>query len=104
MHQNPFLTAYDTPYEIPPFDKITYDDYMPALEAESPKNKAEIDSIVANPATPDFENTILALDNSGQTLTKVVMVFGALNESNSSDEMVAIAEKFFPLIPNSPTK
>jgi peptidyl-dipeptidase Dcp len=96
MHQNPFLTAYDTPYEIPPFDKITYDDYMPALEAGIAENKAEIDSIVANPATPDFENTILALDNSGQTLTKVVMVFGALNESNSSDEMVAIAEKFFP--------
>ena len=93
MTPNPFLKAYETPYEIPPFDSIAYDHYLPALRAGIEQQRAEIDSIVANPAEPDFENTILALDNSGEILSKVAYVFFALDESNSSDEMVKIAEK-----------
>ncbi len=97
MTPNPFLKAYETPYEIPPFDSIAYDHYLPALRAGIEQQRAEIDSIVANPAEPDFENTILALDNSGEILSKVAYVFFALDESNSSDEMVKIAEEFYPL-------
>ncbi len=97
MHQNPFLTAYSTPYEIPPFGDITYADYMPALRQGIADRKAEIDAIVNNPATPTFDNTILALDNSGALLSKVMNVFAALEESNSSDEMIAIAEEAYPL-------
>ena len=51
-HKNPFLEPYTTPYEIPPFDKITYDDYLPALEAGIAQHQAQIDSITANPETP----------------------------------------------------
>lgn len=96
MTDNPFLKEYSTPYEIPPFDSISPAHYMPALRAGIEQQKAEIDSIVNNPEAPTFENTILALDNSGEILTKVAMVFFALDESNSSDEMVKIAEEFYP--------
>lgn len=96
MAPNPFLKAYETPYEIPPFDSISPAHYMPALRAGIEQQNAQIDSIVNNPATPDFENTIHALDNSGEILAKVASVFFALDESNSSDEMVAVAEEFYP--------
>ncbi|MDE6801700.1 MAG: peptidase M3, partial [Muribaculaceae bacterium] len=95
---NPFLASYSTPYEIPPFEEITYEDYMPAFTAGIQQAQAEIDSIVANPATPTFENTILAMDNSGELLEKVALVFYALSESDSSDEMVEIAEKAMPMV------
>lgn len=61
-HRNPFLSPYTTPYQIPPFEQITYDDYLPALEAGITQAKANIEAIVNNPATPTFDNTILALD------------------------------------------
>lgn len=97
-HKNPFLEAYTTPYEIPPFEQITYADYLPALEAGIAQHQSQIDSIIANPETPNFENTILALDRSGEILEKVVTVFANLDESNSSPEMVEIAEKFYPML------
>ena len=96
--KNPFLEPYTTPYEIPPFDQIAYEDYLPALEAGIAQHQTEIDAIVANPETPTFENTILALDRSGEILDKVVAVFSNLDESNSSPEMVEIAEKFYPML------
>lgn len=97
-HKNPFLEAYTTPYEIPPFDQISYDDYLPALEVGIAQHQSQIDSIINNPETPTFENTILALDRSGEILEKVVLVFSNLDESNSSPEMVEIAEKFYPVL------
>ncbi len=94
---NPFMEEYTTPYEIPPFDKITYDDYIPAFEDGIAKQKANIDSIINNPGTPTFKNTILALSMSGMELEKVAYVFFALTESNSSDEMIKISETVMPL-------
>ncbi len=94
--QNPFLTAYTTPYEIPPFDSIAYTDYLPALDAGIEQKKAQIDSIVNNPEAATFENTIMPLERSGEILDRVAMVFFALDESNSSPEMVEIAETFYP--------
>lgn len=96
--KNPFLEPYTTPYEIPPFDQISYEDYLPALEAGIAQHQNEIDSIAANTEAPTFENTILALDRSGEILDKVVAVFANLDESNSSPEMVEIAEKFYPML------
>lgn len=101
MHENPFLSPYDTPYEIPPFDKITVDDYMPALTEAIRLQREAIDSIVANTDAPTFDNTVLAYENAGETLNKVVLVFSALEESNSSDEMVAVAEQFYPALTKS---
>ena len=95
-HKNPFLSAYTTPYEIPPFDSISYSDYLPALEAGIEQKKAQIDSIVSNPEPATFENTIMPLERSVEILDRVATVFFALDESNSSPEMVEIAETFYP--------
>ncbi len=95
-HKNPFLSAYTTPYEIPPFDSISYSDYLPAIEAGIEQKKAQIDSIVSNPEPATFENTIMPLERSGEILDRVATVFFALDESNSSPEMVEIAETFYP--------
>ena len=97
MENNPFLTAYTTPYEIPPFDQIEYKHYLPALEAGIEQKKAEIEAITSNPDEATFENTIMPLERSGEILNKVGSVFFNLDESNSSPEMVEIAEKFYPL-------
>lgn len=94
---NPFLQDYTTVYEIPPFDQIKYEDYLPALRAGIEQHNAEINYICFLSETPTFENTILALEKGGRTLDKVVYVFSALEESNSSPEMIAIAEEFYPL-------
>ncbi|MDE6196521.1 MAG: M3 family metallopeptidase [Muribaculaceae bacterium] len=96
-HPNPFLAEYDTPYEIPPFDRIEYADYLPALDSGISQKKAEIAAIVANPDTATFANTIMPLERSGEILDKVAAVFFALDESNSSPEMVEIAETFYPV-------
>ncbi len=66
--ENPFMKAYDTPYDIPPFDKIQISDYEPAFDAGIAEAKASIDSITANADAPTFDNTILALDNLSPTL------------------------------------
>lgn len=87
MEQNPFLVDYTTPFEIPPFEQIKYEHYLPAFKEGIAQQNAEIDSIIANPETPDFQNTILALDNSGQLLNKVAYVFFALSESDNTPEM-----------------
>ena len=98
MKVNPFMSAYGTPYDIPPFEKIEYADYMPALKAAIARHNAEIESIASNPEVPTWENTILALDRSGRDLTKVVMVFSNLTESNSSPEFIEIAQEFEPMV------
>lgn len=87
MEQNPFLADYTTPFEIPPFEQIKYEHYLPAFKEGIAQQNAEIDSIIANPESPDFQNTILALDNSGQLLNKVAYVFFALSESDNTPEM-----------------
>ncbi len=97
MHENPFLAEYDTPYGIPPFDQIAYEDYLPALQAGIEQQNEEIKAITENDSTPTFDNTILALDRTGAILERVVPVFAALEESNSSPEMMEIAEQFYPL-------
>lgn len=98
QRQNPFLVEYATKYEIPPFEQITYADYMPAIEAGIAAHNDEIRAIVVNKARPDFENTILAFDNCGQLLNKVSYVFYALSESDNTPEMQELSEKILPLL------
>ena len=94
---NPFLEPYNTPYNIPPFEKIQYGDYLPAIEQGIKEYKKEIDAIVSNPAKPDFNNTIFAMEKSGLLLNRVMSVFSALDETESCPEMVAISEKAYPM-------
>ena len=95
---NPFLKEYTTEFEIPPFDSIKVEHYLPALKAGIEEQNKEIEAIVNNSEEPTFENTILALDNSGQTINKVAYVFFALTESMSSPELQQVDEEFTPLL------
>ena len=67
---NPFLIPYPDKYEIPPFESIQFSDYMPAVRRGIEEHKAEVEKIATNPATPTFENTILALEESGWVLDR----------------------------------
>ena len=77
---NPFFTVWDTPFGVPPFDKIKNGHYKPAIEKGIADHAAEIDSIVANPDAPSFENVIAALDRSGELLKKVESLFTKFSE------------------------
>ena len=96
-NENPFMAPYTAKYEIPPFEKIQLSHYLPALEAGIAQQNKEIADIVNNPAAPNFENTVLALDNSGDILSKVGGVFFALSESDATPEMQELAEKLSPM-------
>ena len=98
QHQNPFLKPYTTQYGIPPFEKITLDDYIPAIKAGIEQQNQEIAAIVASKKTPDFENTVLALDNCGEILSRVSYVFYALSESDATPEMQKLAEQVSPML------
>ena len=95
---NPFLKEYDTPYQIPPFEKIEFSHYEPAFEVGMKQHLSDIDSIAANKEQPTFENTIAELERSGKTLDKVSSVFFNLLGSNTSDEMDALAVKISPIL------
>ena len=94
---NPFFAEYQTQFQVPPFDKIDTTHYMPAFLEGIRQHNAEIDSIVNNPAPPDFENTILAFDKSGKLLTRVSKVFYNLNEAETNKQMQAIARQLSPI-------
>ena len=96
--ENPFFSAWNTPYEIPDFSRIKLEHYMPAFQEGMARQKAEIDAIVNNPEAPSFENTILAYEYSGQLLTDVSSVFFNLTECENSPEMDAIEEEVTPLL------
>jgi len=91
-----FMAEFDTPFGAPPFDKITVDDYVPAFEAGMEQQAAEIDSIVNNPEPPTFENTMLALDNSGAVLNRVSTVFFGLEGTDTNEEIQKIKAEMSP--------
>lgn len=90
---NPFFVEWDTPFGVPPFDKIKNEHFMPAFVAGMEAEKAEIDAIVNNSDAPTFENTIVAYDNTGELLGKVSAVFGALTSTDINDEMLGIQKE-----------
>ena len=95
---NPFLTEWDTPYGIPPFEQILPTDYIPAIQAGIEQQNAEIDAIIANPDAPTFENTIVPLELSGRILAKVSGVFYNITETDRTDELSAVEEEAIPLM------
>jgi len=94
--ENPFFTEYTTPFQVPPFEQIKLEHFMPAIDEGVLQQEAEIKAIVENQDEPTFENTILAFDNSGELLSKVNSVFGPLNSSVTNDEMQALAREISP--------
>lgn len=95
---NPFLQAYDTPFSVPPFDKIKTEHYLPAFLEGIKTHQKEIDAIAENSEAPTFANTVEALDFSGELLKKVSSVFFNLYSTDTNDKMEAIANEVTPLL------
>ncbi len=95
---NPLLAAFNTPFGTPPFSKIANKHFKPAIEKAIEIAKKEVADIVNNPQPASFENTLVALDFSGQALNRVTQVFFNLNAAETSDEIQQIAKEIAPLL------
>ncbi|MDH4037957.1 MAG: M3 family metallopeptidase [Candidatus Krumholzibacteria bacterium] len=93
---NPFYAPYGTPFEVPAFDRIKNEHYLPAFEKGIAEQKKEIEAIRDNADAPTFENTVVAMEESGKLLNRVGDVFFNLNSAETSDEMQAIAREIAP--------
>ena len=99
INENPFLNkTFDTPYEVPPFEKIRAAHFKPAYLRGFEEHNKEIKEITNNPSEPTFENTIKELEYSGELLSKVARVFGSLNSANTNDTLQAINKEMAPLV------
>ncbi len=96
--ENPFFAPYGTPFETAAFDRIKNEHFLPAFHEGIRVHDEEIAAIVANPAAPDFENTIVALDRSGDLLAGVSGVFYNLTSANTNDELQSIAKEISPVL------
>ena len=94
---NPLLAKWTGPYGgVPPFDKVKVEQFKPALEAGMAENLAEIDSITGNPAAPNFDNTIAALERAGRVLGRVVRLYGVHSSTMSTPEFQAVEREMAP--------
>ncbi|MBQ1213464.1 MAG: peptidase M3, partial [Tidjanibacter sp.] len=98
QRENPLLAEWTTPLGVPPFDQIQLDDYMPAFEAAMKAHKEEVEAIVNNPEEPTWENTILALDNAGELLSRVSNCFFLVAEADTNEQMQQIQVKVSPML------
>ncbi|MGD1010263.1 MAG: peptidase M3, partial [Candidatus Aminicenantales bacterium] len=93
---NPLIAEFTTPYGVPPFDRISPGDFMPAFDKGIAEQKAEIEAIVKNREAPTFANTLEELDRSGALLKRIGAVFSNLNSSNTNDQLQQIAKDVAP--------
>lgn len=96
--KNPFLEEFKTPKGTPPFDLIKIEDYKPAFAKGIEQQTKQINVITFSSMLPTFENTVLALDESGEILDRVSSVFGAIRGANSDENIQKIAEEISPLL------
>ena len=96
--ENPFFRPYGTPFNVPPFDRIKTEHFLPAIEEGIAREQAEVDAIVNDPEKPTFANTIAALDHTGMFLSEVNGVFGALQGALTNKDLQAVALKTAPLL------
>ncbi len=95
---NPFFAEFQTPYGTPDFNKIKFAHYEPAFMRGIEQQNEEIKAIVENKEVPTFDNTIVALDNSGEILARVSGVFYALTGADTNDDLKALEEKMAPIL------
>ncbi len=96
--ENPFFVEWDTPFGVPPFDKIANEHFLPAYQEAISQHKVEIDAIINNPEEPTFENTIVAFDQAGELLNTVGSVFGGLRGAHTNDTLQQIARETTPML------
>jgi peptidyl-dipeptidase Dcp len=95
---NPLLEAWTTPFGLPPFAEIKEAHFLPALKAGMAAERAEVDAITSSAAPPTFENTIVALDQAGELLSRVQAVFQGLVGADTNDQLQAINREVTPLL------
>ena len=95
---NPFFGTYNTPFDVPPFEKIMAKHYVPAFEKGMAEGREDIKKITGNKEKPDFENTVVALDNAGELLTRVSAVFFAQASAATSDSLQKIEMDMSPVL------
>jgi peptidyl-dipeptidase Dcp len=96
--KNPFFEEWKTPFGVPPFDQIKDEHFLPAFKKGMEIEIKEIDAIVNNTEAPTFENTLVAMEKTGELLNKVSRIFFHLNDADTSDTRKAIANDVTPLL------
>ena len=95
---NILTQKFETAHNSAPFSKIKYSDFLPAVQECIQKTRKEIDAIINNKEIPSFENTIEALDYSGEQLDRVTSIFFNLNSAETNDEIQKLAQEISPLL------
>ena len=90
---NPFFSKYDTEFNVPPFEQIKPEHYMPAIDKAMTEHKAEVEAIINNKEEATFENTIVALDDAGEMLSEVMSVYYSLKSAHGTEGIMAIASE-----------
>jgi len=98
MIKNYLVTPFNSTYNTPPFKSIQTEDYLPTIKAAITMAKKEIDAIVDNAEKPTFENTIEALDFSGEQLDRISSIFFNLNSAETNEAIQKIAQAVSPLL------
>ena len=95
---NPLLEPWDTPFGIPPFADISDENYLPAVQDAVTKMRAEVEAIVSNPNQADFENTIVALENTGADLSRLIRLFSNITGTDTNDKLKALQVEIYPML------
>ena len=95
---NPLLETWDTPFQAPPFDRIRPEHFKPAYEQALDRHRSEIGSITGAMEAPSFENTIMALEESGRALTRIELVFSQLAAAHTNDALQEIERDMAPVL------
>lgn len=93
---NPLLQASGLPYDMPAFDRISNEHYLPAYEQAMQINQAEIQAIATSEDEPNFDNTIVAMERSGEDLSRVARIFNNVNGAHTNPEMQAVQRELAP--------
>ena len=94
--KNPLLEVWSDNFEMPPFEQIRADHFEPAFKTAMAAHRIELESIACQESTPDFDNTMLALEKSGASLQRVANIFYNLSASHSSDELQSVERAMAP--------
>jgi peptidyl-dipeptidase Dcp len=95
---NPLVQPWNTPYGLPPFEAVRAEHFEPAFELALKAHREEIDAIAANPAPPDVENTIAAMDRAGRLLVRISALFHNLTSSETSPALQAVQRRMAPVL------
>lgn len=98
LEGNPFRQEWTSEYGVPPFNQITDAHYLPATKKALLELREEIAAIVNNPDAPSFDNTIVALDQSGRSLNKVIKTFNTITNTDTNDRLSELESEIYPML------